>query len=437
MKPHPRIASLRVPASRCLRALTLSALLLGPGTLPRSFAQGSLTPPPGPPGPTMKSLDQIESRTPIESLPYTISAAGSYYLTRNLSVTSGDGITISSSDVSVDLNGFTISSTEATPAGTGILFSGLRSNLSIRNGTIRGNVNIVGGSFTGSGFLNGIGGIFGAQNTLVSHVAVAGCMGHGINLSTSSNSVENCTVRMVAGTGINSDTVQNCTARNCGTAGIFGTTVTNCDADTVTGTAIFASTATNCKALTSAGTDSGLIADCAVNCIGESNSSGFGISGKTVRNCKAFSRFSKAIKADIVEGCHAVTTGAGQTAIEATIVSNSYGETASGLGISAVSVLNSVGKTTSGSGILASNVMNSTGTSGSAAGSFGIQGGNFGVVQNSHGQAAGTSSIGIQARVVSCSQGTATAIGVQGITSAIGCFGQGTTPVAGNQFLVP
>jgi len=37
----------------------------------------------------------FEPRTPISSLPFTISTSGSYYLTKNLSVATGDGITIS------------------------------------------------------------------------------------------------------------------------------------------------------------------------------------------------------------------------------------------------------------------------------------------------------------------------------------------------------
>ena len=71
------------------------------------MGQGSLTPP-GAPGGTMKNLAQVEPRTPISSLPYTIKVPGSYYLTGNLASTT-NGIFIDASQVTLDLMGFTLS----------------------------------------------------------------------------------------------------------------------------------------------------------------------------------------------------------------------------------------------------------------------------------------------------------------------------------------
>ena len=80
------------------------------------YAQGSLTPP-GAPAATMKSLDQIEPRIPIDathtpgngSNTFIVSAAGSYYLTVNVSGISGkNGILITTSNVTVDLSGYTL-----------------------------------------------------------------------------------------------------------------------------------------------------------------------------------------------------------------------------------------------------------------------------------------------------------------------------------------
>jgi hypothetical protein len=71
------------------------------------LAQGPLTPPPGAPAPTMKTLEQIEPRTPISALPFTISSPGSYYVSGDLVVVANQhGISIDASNVTLDLGGF-------------------------------------------------------------------------------------------------------------------------------------------------------------------------------------------------------------------------------------------------------------------------------------------------------------------------------------------
>lgn len=100
-----------------------------------AFAQGSLAPPGGP-APTMKSLAQVEPRTPIAA-PTTISNAGSYYLTTNLVGVSGqNGVNVNADDVTLDLNGFALIGVPGSL--NGIHAASARRNLSVRNGTVRG-----------------------------------------------------------------------------------------------------------------------------------------------------------------------------------------------------------------------------------------------------------------------------------------------------------
>lgn len=73
-----------------------------------ALGQGSLTPP-GAPAPMMKTLQQVEPRTPIATLPFAIVAPGSYYLTTNLISPGGiHGITVTADHVTIDLRGFAI-----------------------------------------------------------------------------------------------------------------------------------------------------------------------------------------------------------------------------------------------------------------------------------------------------------------------------------------
>jgi parallel beta-helix repeat protein len=229
-----------------------------------AFAQGSLTPP-GAPAPTFKTLQQIEPRTPISSLPFTISTPGSYYVTGNLTGVAGShGITITVDNVTVDLNGFVI--TGVAGAFHGIEMPQTVTNIVIRNGTVANwsplsginGINARNSHFhqlqvrsNGLGLVAGLGarvtecgafgntssGISAGSGSVVSHCAASTNTGNGIN----------------AGTG---STLTDCTARdNSGTYGIFadeGSTLTNCTAtsnDVEHGIhADLRSTLTNCTA---------------------------------------------------------------------------------------------------------------------------------------------------------------------------------------------
>jgi hypothetical protein len=176
---------------------------------PALLAQGSLTPP-GPPAPTMKTLQQVEPRVPISSAPFTISQPGSYYLTTNLTVSGGNAITIATNGVTLGLNGFTIASTANPASGTAVLInSGLR-NITILNGFIQGGVTNSGSDvFSGPGFSSGIYHSGVPRNVRVSGVSVSGCQYDGIYVgSGASTTVENCVVQTVGSYGIFANTIR-------------------------------------------------------------------------------------------------------------------------------------------------------------------------------------------------------------------------------------
>ncbi len=117
---------------------------------PAPSSDNSLLPPSaafdaeGAPVAHMKSLDQVEPRRLIASLPVVITNPGSYYVSANLvGETNQNGITIDADNVDLDLNGFSlIGSTnnplEANATLHGILIDDdpIHTKITIRNGVI-------------------------------------------------------------------------------------------------------------------------------------------------------------------------------------------------------------------------------------------------------------------------------------------------------------
>jgi hypothetical protein len=97
-----------------------------------------------PPGPPASTLSQVEPRIPVQSLPpggsslYAITQPGSYYLTSNITGVSGKaGVDISASNVTLDLNGYSLIGTTGTAQGIRGLCGTPCSSVAIHNGTVR------------------------------------------------------------------------------------------------------------------------------------------------------------------------------------------------------------------------------------------------------------------------------------------------------------
>jgi parallel beta-helix repeat protein len=283
-------------------------------------AQGSLTPP-GPPAPGMKSLNQIETRTPISALPYAISNSGSYYLTTNLfGSDSQDGIIVTANDVTLDLNGFVLNGKVTAFAGVaqgqpaplarffgsfnGINATAVVTNLLVRNG-----------SLTGWGF-SGVNANQ-CEGCVFEHLRISGSSSWGL-VSGYHSTIRDCTVINNPGGGITADyhsVVSGCTSAENGGDGYFcgaGAAIRDCLAMNNAGDGINggdASIFTGCTSRDNDGSGFSAGAGCVVSgCASTAN----GLTGiavgenSVVKDCSVRSCFDGGIWADngsTVSGC--------------------------------------------------------------------------------------------------------------------------------------
>ena len=287
-----------------------------------ALAQGSLTPT-GAPAPSMKTLDQLEPRTPLQAgAPgvafdsttgtYIIAAPGSYYLTGDIVLTAATyaAVSITAPNVTLDLGGFTISSSSSENTGSGITLLANASRVVIRNGFIRGQTTYANGIYSGGGFGYGISAnYFSNTQVLVENVRVSNVSFHGLSLSIDSTTIRNCGATICGHNGLQASLIESSTADYCGGHGICGNVVTNCVGTCTAGSAgIYAQTAVASRGLSARGP---------------------GVNSYTVRDSSGTS-----------------DTGTGITARS---VSSSYGTSTSGIGLQAYTVENSTGVSTAGS----------------------------------------------------------------------------------------
>lgn len=295
-----------------------------------AFAQGVLTPP-GPPAPTMKTLDQIEPRMPISAVPFVIINPGSYYLVSNLDLTvNTNAIIIATNEVTLDLKGFTISTSVLRGTGAGILLSGGVTDITIFNGHITGgNFQYLGSGITCAGTS--------PVNVHVADLLVAGCQSYGINLGTNnSTAVESCQVQAVNGYGILAGTVSHSAAYECGNTAIFALTLaTDCTGVSLNGDGVEANLANGCYGYAegsgwgiyanaaaidcygSVGDGSGvpfsagIFANMANHCYGSSGGVGLGMFALSASYCYCISSGSNGLDSILATGCYCQGGGSG------------------------------------------------------------------------------------------------------------------------------
>ena len=230
---------------RGMRWLGAIAAVSAPMCVGAGALAGDLAPPLGPVTPTMKTLDEVEARIAVNatntpgtaSNVHVIDEPGSYYLTGNIIGEPGkNGIFITSNDVTLDLNGFTLLGVNGSLDG--VWTSSHRINICVRNGAVRAwgddGVAVLADNSVfedlrisqcgGGGLIS-----FGSQTQIVRRVAVlsvgsnaAAYSREGIHVGESAV-VESCTVRGTGEHGVQAGDealIRGCTIHSAGGSGI-------------------------------------------------------------------------------------------------------------------------------------------------------------------------------------------------------------------------
>jgi hypothetical protein len=278
---------------------------------------GDLDPPIGPVSPTMKTLDQIydesnaarvaaeaaaqtsDLRTPILSIPYSITESGSYYLVTDLVGSNGtSGITITSDNVTIDLQGYALIGTNGSLDG--IAVPSMQHNLIVLNGTIK--------SWGGSGLAASL-----CESTLIEQISAHNNGDSGIKLGNDGVAFR-CTAGHNGSNGINAGkgcVISHCVAHNNTQRGIStsnGNTVVGCTVHTNSSDGILANDGTT-------------IADTMAYLNG---AYGIRIDRGTLTNCAAYQNTSNGIEPEdcVVTACVAANNGnAGFLTNDSTLIS--------------------------------------------------------------------------------------------------------------------
>ena len=185
---------------------------------------------------------EAASRIPISALPFTINDPGSYYLTTNLTgIVSSAGITISASDVTLDLNGFALNGVFGSLEGVNV--PATQHNIEVRNGTIQSwgfravdatnadNSLLVGLRVYSNGLGSSRGGLRVGKNSLINSCVIEANVGDGI-VAGDGSTVSGCVALDNSFDGIEHCTVSECTVSNSGGTGIYaniGCAVSGCN----------------------------------------------------------------------------------------------------------------------------------------------------------------------------------------------------------------